>query len=78
MKAYKCDICEKLFEEKHIPILPTYSSRQLLIAFNGTNLNAADICPDCLEEISDIVRILSPTEENDDSKRTETDTSEIS
>lgn len=66
MKAYKCDICEKLFEEKHIPILPTHSSRQLLIAFNGTYLNAADICPDCLEEISDIVRILSPTEENDE------------
>ncbi len=66
MKAYKCDICGKLFEKKSPPILPKTNSRRLLIAFDGTPLFPADICPDCLEEISDIVRILSPTEENNE------------
>ena len=57
MKAYKCDICEKLFEGKSDPILSTRLER-LVIEVEGFHLNA-DICPECLEILRKTVSDLS-------------------
>ena len=68
MKAYKCDICGKLFAERPILILPTRFRRLMIGVDNNGSLLSADICPDCFEEIRNIVLALSPTEENDESE----------
>lgn len=72
MKAYKCDICGKLFADRPIPILPPRpsSERRLMIAFDGMSLSTADICPVCLKVISDTVRMLAPLEEELDESET--------
>ena len=75
MKAYKCDICGKLFEDKSFPTLPA-CLRELVIAVNGTTVSA-DICPDCLEEIRDMTRILSPTEENNEPETSSSECQDI-
>lgn len=59
MKAYKCDICGKLFVDKSTPTLVN----GLIVA---NFYSPADLCPNCLEALRDTVYKLSPTEENDE------------
>lgn len=63
MKAYKCDICGSFIEVRPVTTIPC----GLLIISYARDNSAADICPECLEAIRNLIAHRMPkTEENNE------------